>query len=79
MSSAGMDRMLMCFERDAINWLRQVKIEFDATNKQFDENIRQTFIQTATDRYAIVSFFARKCDLEIYFVFAFAFASMNVD
>lgn len=52
MSLSEMDRMLMCFERDATNWLRHVKVKFDATNKQFDENIRQTFIQSATDRYA---------------------------
>ena len=42
--------MLMCFERDAINWLRQVKTEFDSKNQQLDENFRQMFIQTSTDR-----------------------------
>lgn len=53
MSSSGMDRMLMAFERDATEWLRQVKIEFDSTNSTnrfFDEHFRQMFIQTSTDR-----------------------------
>lgn len=51
MSSSGMDRMLMCFERDATNWLREVKTKFDSTNQQFDENFRKMFMQTSTDQY----------------------------
>lgn len=43
--------MLMCFERDATNWLREVKTKFDSTNQQFDENFRKMFMQTSTDQY----------------------------
>lgn len=50
MSSSGMNRMLMCFERDAIVWLKEVKRKFNATNQQFDENFRKMFIQTSTDQ-----------------------------
>lgn len=49
-SSQTITRMLQCFEREAINWLRQVKTEFDAINRQFDEQFRQMFIQTSTDQ-----------------------------
>lgn len=49
--SAAMVRMLECFEREAINWLRQIKQGFDSTNRQFDEQFRQVFIQTSTDRF----------------------------
>lgn len=56
MSSSGMDRMLMCFERDAINWLREVKTKFDSTNQQFDENFRKMFMQTSTDQYVQICF-----------------------
>lgn len=50
MSSTGMDRMLLLMERGATDWLSQVKIEFDSTDQQFDENFRQMFIKTTTDR-----------------------------
>lgn len=49
-SEHTMTRMLECFERESMNWLRQVKHEFDATNRQFDEQFRQMFIQTSSDR-----------------------------
>lgn len=45
-----MDHMLMCFERDAANWLRTVKTEFDSKNQEFDDNFRRMFIQTSQDR-----------------------------
>lgn len=64
MSSTGMDRMLMCFERDAINWLRQVKTEFNSINQQFDENFRLMFIQTATDRYVDAYLFGQSSYLD---------------
>lgn len=49
-SQHSMTRMLECFEREATKWLRHVEIEFDASNRQFDENFRQIFIQTSNDR-----------------------------
>lgn len=41
--------MLKAFEREATDWLRQVKMQFDSINQQFDENFRQLFIRTSTD------------------------------
>lgn len=58
-----MDHMLMCFERDATKWLRQVKIEFDAKNQQFDEHFRKTFIQTSNDRYDDAHFYPEIIEL----------------
>lgn len=49
-SQHTMTRMLASFERETADWLRQVKGEFDATNRQFDERFRQIFIQTSIDR-----------------------------
>lgn len=43
-------RMLACFERDAITFLRQVDREFDAQNREFDDEFRQIFVRTSTDR-----------------------------
>lgn len=46
----SMTRMLDSFERESVKWLQQVEIEFRASNREFDENFRQTFIQTSNDR-----------------------------
>lgn len=46
----SMSRMLESFERESVKWLQQVEIEFRASNRQFDENFRQMFVQTTNDR-----------------------------
>lgn len=46
----SMTRMLDYFDREATKWLHQVQDEFIATNRQFDDNFRQIFIQTSSDR-----------------------------
>lgn len=51
MSSLGIDQMLERFEKEATDWLDKVKTKFDSNNLQFDENFRQMFIQTSTDRW----------------------------
>lgn len=46
----SMTRMLDFFDREATKWLRQVEDDFIASNREFDDNFRQIFVQSSSDR-----------------------------